>query len=228
MSKFNYHFLSFILLLIILQSLDIGSCAKAGYTKCCIPSDSEKCLGHPETCHCDLVCHEYGDCCADVVDIGCVPTTGSCVATGRTKCCLSDDPDCTGMPANCMCDQACYERGDCCGDISSLENCKVDPGKGIKNFCVIILYDYKNKINMIIVPSAVNNLMVISSSDSSLMATWDTPDTPNGANTYTIVVKNYTKEVDFKPWIISLSIYTNQHTIDGLSKIRCGMLTTIL
>ena len=104
-----------------------GSCAAAGYKTCCEPSSTEKCLGHPESCHCDVDCHKYGDCCPDIMDIGCF--SGSCLAANRTSCCLSDDPECTGSPANCMCDQACYGRGDCCNDIGNLEGCGIDPNK---------------------------------------------------------------------------------------------------
>ena len=110
----------------------IGSCAAAGYTKCCSPTDTDQCFGHPETCHCDVICHEYGDCCEDVIDIGCYAVTGSCAAAGHTSCCLSDDPDCSGIPANCMCDQGCFQRGDCCSDVSQLSNCQVEPDKGKK------------------------------------------------------------------------------------------------
>lgn len=108
----------------------IGTCAARNFTSCCIPSDTQSCLGYPETCHCDAVCHDYGDCCSDVIDIGCFAQTGSCVATGRTSCCLSDDSTCTGTPANCFCDQGCFGRGDCCSDIGSLQNCHVGEDKG--------------------------------------------------------------------------------------------------
>lgn len=43
---------------------------------------------------------------------------GSCIEAGYNSsdmCCVSGF--CAGLPAVCMCDLECYERGDCCSDI---------------------------------------------------------------------------------------------------------------
>ena len=117
------------ILLLLLISIHIGSCVAAGYKSCCVQTDDDSCHGHPETCFCDASCHNFGDCCADINDIGCSAMQGSCLAAGHTSCCLSEDPKCTGEPGNCMCDQACAKRGDCCSDISSLTNCEVHDSK---------------------------------------------------------------------------------------------------
>lgn len=103
--------------------LHTGSCVAADYTSCCVLSDTEQCFGYPETCKCDQLCFEYGDCCSDVIDVGCIAPNGSCIASGHTTCCNSSDSDCMGTPGNCYCDRGCFDRGDCCRDIENLTNC---------------------------------------------------------------------------------------------------------
>lgn len=76
------------------------------------------------TCYCDLLCHSIGDCCDDILDIGCggnVPS--SCVAAGfHDGCCTSSQPSCQGTngTTSCYCDQLCYTVGDCCNDVSEI------------------------------------------------------------------------------------------------------------
>lgn len=46
------------------------------------------------------------------------PSEGSCIEAGYNSsdiCCVSGF--CAGIPAVCLCDLECYERGDCCSDI---------------------------------------------------------------------------------------------------------------
>ena len=40
---------------------------------------------------------------------------GSCIAAGYNVCCSGGF--CAGNPPNCLCDQDCGNRGDCCSDI---------------------------------------------------------------------------------------------------------------
>ena len=51
---------------------------KLSYSGCCKLSLSPQCF-HNE-CYCEQHCHKWNNCCSDVVDIGCHPTT----STGKT------------------------------------------------------------------------------------------------------------------------------------------------
>ncbi len=71
---------------------------------------------------------------------------------------------------------------------------------------------------MCLVPGPVNNLKAAPLSDTSLNITWTPPDDQNGANTYLIKLRNYTKTPFDSVITKSVSIYSTQQTIDGLSK----------
>ena len=57
-----------------------GSCVLRGFRGCCIALDFESgsCVGtcgkNGSVCYCDQVCHQFGDCCPDVLEIGCLPS----------------------------------------------------------------------------------------------------------------------------------------------------------
>ena len=55
----------------------LGSCLalNLSYSGCCVSSLSPTCGNNG--CYCDDICHNYGDCCSDVVDIGCHPVSPS-------------------------------------------------------------------------------------------------------------------------------------------------------
>ena len=59
----------------------IGSCLalNLSYPGCCVSSLSPTCTNNG--CYCDKVCHNYGDCCSDIVDIGCHPALPSFLTT---------------------------------------------------------------------------------------------------------------------------------------------------
>ncbi|XP_064394448.1 keratin-associated protein 10-4-like isoform X2 [Halichondria panicea] len=53
-------------------------CQNRGYSGCCDITESS-CFNTICTCYCDISCHNYGDCCADIDTIGCSITgQGSC------------------------------------------------------------------------------------------------------------------------------------------------------
>uniref|UniRef100_A0A1X7VE53 Fibronectin type-III domain-containing protein n=1 Tax=Amphimedon queenslandica TaxID=400682 RepID=A0A1X7VE53_AMPQE len=148
-----------------------GSCV-AKYPTCCQPSANNTCLGYPSNCYCDAQCHNYGDCCDDIADIGCDSVQSSCA--GYTSCCVDEDLTCVGYPEpNCYCDQACTLRDDCCYDQSQLKEC-TEPT----------------------IPGPVNNLMAMSSGPNSFYVMWDPPTHPNGVSHYIINVSNYSGEGD--------------------------------
>lgn len=51
----------------------IGSCLalNLGYAGCCMSYLTSKC--HNKDCYCDRACHLFGDCCSDIISIGCFP-----------------------------------------------------------------------------------------------------------------------------------------------------------
>ena len=49
-----------------------GSCLEAGFKSCCDPNTADNCFGYPPTCYCDEICYDFGDCCGDVVQAGCL------------------------------------------------------------------------------------------------------------------------------------------------------------
>ena len=57
-----------------------GSCVLRGFRGCCTALDFESgsCVGtcgkNGSVCYCDQVCHQFGDCCPDVLEIGCLPS----------------------------------------------------------------------------------------------------------------------------------------------------------
>ena len=79
-----------------------------------------------------------------------------------------------------------------------------------------------------LVPGAVNNMKVASQSDTSLNITWSSPDDKNGANTYLIKLRNYTRTPFDTIITKSVSIYSTQQTIDGLSKRKYQKFVVIL
>ena len=56
--------------------LILGSCLalNLNYSGCCVTSISP-CSNNG--CHCDQSCHFWHDCCSDIADIGCHPTSTS-------------------------------------------------------------------------------------------------------------------------------------------------------
>ena len=65
---------------VVVYSLSVctGSCVIRGFSGCCIDFDFDSCVGGCSTngrvCYCDQVCHQIGDCCPDVLEIGCLPS----------------------------------------------------------------------------------------------------------------------------------------------------------
>ena len=57
--------------------LILGSCLalKLSYTGCCVWLLSPTCSNNG--CHCDQFCYILNDCCSDVADIGCHPTSST-------------------------------------------------------------------------------------------------------------------------------------------------------
>ena len=57
--------------------LILGSCLalNLNYSGCCVWSLSPTCSNNG--CYCDETCHNYNDCCSDIVDIGCHHTSSS-------------------------------------------------------------------------------------------------------------------------------------------------------
>ena len=54
-----------------------GSCADAGFTECCTGDNCEVFAPVlPVSCYCDAACHVYGDCCDDIINIGCYQQNG--------------------------------------------------------------------------------------------------------------------------------------------------------
>lgn len=49
-----------------------GSCGLAGFTECCNTSIESDCFGATGTCFCDESCYEFGNCCDDIEDVGCL------------------------------------------------------------------------------------------------------------------------------------------------------------
>ena len=52
-------------------SHQLGSCGLAEFSGCCNIS-SPNCFGATGDCYCDEICYEFGDCCDDIMDIGCL------------------------------------------------------------------------------------------------------------------------------------------------------------
>lgn len=57
----------------------LGSCLalNLGYAGCCMSYLSSKCCN--KNCYCDRACHIFGDCCSDIISIGCFPKKKSSV-----------------------------------------------------------------------------------------------------------------------------------------------------
>ena len=53
----------------------LGSCLmlNLSYSGCCEISLSSLCTNND--CYCDKTCYNFGDCCNDIADIGCYPTS---------------------------------------------------------------------------------------------------------------------------------------------------------
>ena len=69
----------------LLKCIMLGSCLalNLSYSGCCVSSLSPTCSNNG--CYCDYVCHNYGDCCSDIVNIGCHPAlTSSTTALTNT------------------------------------------------------------------------------------------------------------------------------------------------
>ena len=65
--------------------LIIGSCLalNLNYSGCCVFSLSTTCSNNG--CYCDKSCHTFRDCCNDVADIGCYPTSPPTDTLGKIK-----------------------------------------------------------------------------------------------------------------------------------------------
>ena len=68
--------------------LILGSCLALNLNSsgCCVKSVSQSCSIN--NCYCDQSCFYWNDCCNDVADIGCHPTTTfflTILPTGKTK-----------------------------------------------------------------------------------------------------------------------------------------------
>ena len=61
----------FSIAILILHMIFIGPCAQQGFTTCCNLSISLFCAGVGGECYCDESCFTFGDCCSDVLEIGC-------------------------------------------------------------------------------------------------------------------------------------------------------------
>ena len=58
----------------VLDKPIIGSCVAQGFNGCCTEGSCSVSAGG-STCYCDQVCHNFGDCCSDIEEAGCFPTT---------------------------------------------------------------------------------------------------------------------------------------------------------
>ena len=57
----------------MIVSLQVGTCAGAGYTNgCCIGGFQCKVTTGSTQCYCDKYCHYFNDCCTDIEFIGCL------------------------------------------------------------------------------------------------------------------------------------------------------------
>ena len=56
--------------------LILGSCLalNLNYSGCCLFTESPPC-GYTDECYCDVDCHKFNDCCSDIADIGCHPSS---------------------------------------------------------------------------------------------------------------------------------------------------------
>ena len=55
----------------------LALCVDAGYTSCCTDENCEvRVETSPVSCFCDAACHDYNDCCSDILDIGCTDYCG--------------------------------------------------------------------------------------------------------------------------------------------------------
>ena len=65
--------------------LIIDSCLalNLNYSGCCVFSLSATCSNNG--CYCDKSCHIFRDCCNDIADIGCHPTTPPTDTPGKIK-----------------------------------------------------------------------------------------------------------------------------------------------
>ena len=52
--------------------MTIGSCGLASFTGCCNASIEEDCFGATGDCYCDESCYLFGNCCEDILDVGCL------------------------------------------------------------------------------------------------------------------------------------------------------------
>ena len=59
-------------LVFIFSNPKTGSCLEAGFDSCCDPTVAVNCFGYPPMCYCDEVCYDFGDCCGDVAQAGCI------------------------------------------------------------------------------------------------------------------------------------------------------------
>jgi len=54
------------------------TCREAGYNGCCDKNtDPDTCFVYFGFCFCDRDCHKRGDCCTDIIDIGCRAGNGT-------------------------------------------------------------------------------------------------------------------------------------------------------
>ena len=50
--------------------LIVGSCASLNITGCCANTTC-----YTGNCYCDQICYQYNDCCPDIANIGCLPSS---------------------------------------------------------------------------------------------------------------------------------------------------------
>ena len=54
----------------IYHAVVAGTCASIGYTTGCCPPDVDcKATDGYMDCYCNFDCHQWGDCCSDIVDV---------------------------------------------------------------------------------------------------------------------------------------------------------------
>ena len=70
--KGGYLAIIYILCIFLKPDTTSGSCVDAGYKSCCTDENCEvKVRTSITSCFCDALCHDHGDCCSDIFDIGC-------------------------------------------------------------------------------------------------------------------------------------------------------------
>ena len=55
--------------------VNLGFCVSAGFIGCCT-SDCQIISPTQGSCYCDALCYEFGDCCEDIIGIGCFTQNG--------------------------------------------------------------------------------------------------------------------------------------------------------